>query len=141
MNWVYLVKSASKIENKMILGIGTDLVDIRRIERVWTRFPTRFVRRISSSQERASDISALLIAKRFAAKEACSKALGVGLGRKLSFQDMTVRTGLRRPPEIEVRLEALLKIWPDIAPSKIKLDFSLSDEYPYVQAFVVVSRL
>ena len=125
----------------MILGIGTDLVDIRRIERLWTRFRDRFAARISSPQENTSDASPLLLAKRFSAKEACSKALGVGIGSALSFQDMTVRTGLNAPPKIEVAPGTLLKISPKIDPSKIRLDFSLSDEYPYVQAFVIVSKV
>jgi holo-[acyl-carrier protein] synthase len=125
----------------VILGIGTDLVDIRRIERLWTRFHDRFVLRVSSPLEETGHPSPLLLAKRFAGKEACSKALGVGIGAKLSFRDITIRTGLSAPPQIEVTHTALLKIHPQTDPSKIKLDFSLSDEYPYVQAFVIVSQV
>ena len=125
----------------MILGIGTDLVDTRRIERLWSRFHNRFVLRVSSPLEETGHPSPLLLAKRFAAKEACSKALGVGIGSKLSFQDIIVRTGLKGPPKIEVSRAALLKIYPKTDLTKIKLDFSLSDEYPYVQAFVIVSQV
>ncbi len=138
----------------MILGIGTDLVDIRRIERVVHKFPQAFWRRISSEQETTQDTaqnteqdaphthapSPLLLAKRFASKEACSKALGVGIGSFLSFHDMTLENGLKGPPKIHVREHVITKLWPHHE-SKIKLDLSLSDEYPYVQAFVVMSKL
>lgn len=127
----------------MILGIGTDFVDVRRIERALSRFPTAFLQRISSCDEETESLSqpALTAAKRFAAKEACSKALGVGIGRMLSFQDITARHGLRGPPQLSVAGEVLQRIFPAHAPDRIRLDLSLSDEYPYVQAFVVASFL
>ncbi|WP_172642868.1 holo-ACP synthase [Candidatus Hepatobacter penaei] len=139
----------------MILGIGTDLVDIRRIERVVRKFPEAFWRRISSEQEVAQDTAhntkqnaphmhtppPLLLAKRFASKEACSKSLGVGIGAFLSFHDMTLENGLKGPPNIHVREHVLTTLWPQHESKKIRLDLSLSDEYPYVQAFVVMSKL
>ena len=127
----------------VILGIGTDLVDIRRVEQSLKKFPQSFLPRISSPKDQMTTQNslAILAAKRFCAKEACAKAFGVGIGRYLSFRDMTVVNGLNRPPEIRLAPDILPKIWPDLAHKKIKLDLSLSDEYPYVQAFVVVSRL
>ena len=116
-------------------------MDVRRVERALTRFPTAFLQRISSCDEETEGLSqpALTAAKRFAAKEACSKALGVGIGRLLSFQDITVKHGLRGPPQLAVAPKALRRIFSAHAPDRIRLDLSLSDEYPYVQAFVVAS--
>ena len=127
----------------MILGIGTDFVDVRRIERALSRFPTAFLQRISSPDEETDSLSqpALTAAKRFAAKEACSKALGVGIGRTLSFQEITVVHGLRGAPQLSVSHDALGRIFSAHVPNRIRLDLSLSDEYPYVQAFVVASFL
>lgn len=124
-----------------IFGIGTDLVDIRRIEKSMKRFPEKFLERISSPQESLINHTAVLGAKRFAAKEACSKALGVGIGQYLSFKDITLRQGLKKPPELQVTAHVLEKICKGTSIEKIRLDLSLSDEYPYVQAFVIISFL
>ena len=131
----------------MILGVGMDLVDVRRIEKLLHLYGERFWNRVLNPQERAllkenfSSWSALLLAKRFAAKEACSKALGTGISADLSWHDMTIVHGLGKPPQILLSPFFLDKIqkkrgWTDL----IKLDLSLSDEYPYVLAFVVLSR-
>jgi holo-[acyl-carrier protein] synthase len=126
-----------------ILGIGSDLVDIRRIERLVERFPQRFQRRILSIEERAETtaFTPRILAKRFAAKEACSKACGVGISRTLSFQDMTIHHGRGKTPEIVIKGKALEKIWPFVGEhSTIQARLSLSDELPYVQAFVIITQ-
>ena len=128
----------------MILGIGCDLLDMRRIEKAVKRFPNRFAERLLSLDEKKDPRAKTptSMAKRFAAKEACSKACGVGIGRFLSFQDITIKHGQKAAPQIFLSSQAVDKIWGGkIAPSEIKLDLSLSDEYPYVQAFVILSRV
>ena len=118
-----------------IWGIGTDLVDIRRIEAALNQFGERFWRRVLNETEIAGltqPPDARICAKRFAAKEACAKALGTGIGGRLSFHQITVYHGLRAPPRLVCSA-------PDLVTPDMRLDLSLADEYPYVQAFVVVS--
>lgn len=128
----------------MILGIGTDLVDARRIEKVLTRYPQTFPRKILSAIEQTHwthNPTPLSMAKRFALKEAAAKACGVGIGKDLSFQDMHIQHARQAPPRITFSSRTLAKLWPNKDTKKIKVDASLSDEYPYVQAFVIISEV
>lgn len=129
----------------MVIGIGTDLLDIRRIEKINQRFPKRFGRLILSEQEKASGkpdlYASLSLAKRFAAKEAIVKACGLGFCPKLWFKDITVLHGLGKAPEVYLSQTAAENLWKDLLRAfKIKIDLSLSDEYPYIQAFVIISK-
>jgi holo-[acyl-carrier protein] synthase len=127
----------------MIIGIGSDLIDIRRIERSLARFGERFTHRIFTEGERArSDrkaTRAASYAKRFAAKEACSKALGTGMNRGVFWRDMEVvnlRSGqptMRLTGGAAARLAALL---PEGHVGH--LHHSLTDDPPLAQAFVVI---
>jgi holo-[acyl-carrier protein] synthase len=128
----------------MILGIGSDLVDIRRIEKVIARHGQRFIGRIFTDIERAkAERRATRIdtyAKRFAAKEACSKALGTGFRRGVFFKDMGVVNLPSGRPTMKLTggaLEQLRRITPKGFEARI--DVSLTDEYPIAQAFVVIS--
>lgn len=128
----------------MILGIGSDLVDIRRIEKVIARHGERFIGRIFTDIERAkAERRATRIetyAKRFAAKEACSKALGTGFRRGVFFKDMGVVNLPSGRPTMKLTggaLEQLRRITPEGFEARI--DVSLTDEYPIAQAFVVIS--
>lgn len=139
----------------MILGVGSDLLDVRRIERSLQRFGSRFVRRIFSDaeQRRAQSVPqpAWSYAKRFAAKEACAKALGSGLGRnKVSFRDFSIQNTPSGRPEMLVKGGALHQLHRRLAEMSIDctedevfdhchIHLSLSDEYPYAQAFVVIA--
>lgn len=125
----------------MILGIGTDLLDMRRIQGIYARFPQAFPKRLLSSEESDRTHDARSLAKLFCAKEACSKALGTGIGQKLGFQDITVQHQLKAPPKIHVAPYVIAKIWPHVSPKNVQLDLSLSDEYPYVQAFVIALQI
>jgi holo-[acyl-carrier protein] synthase len=130
----------------MILGLGSDLVDIRRIEKVLERHGDRFIARIFTPIERAkAEMRAARIdtyAKRFAAKEACAKALGTGFRQGVFFRDMGVVNLPSGRPTMELTggaLERLNAITPQ--GHKPRIDLSLTDEYPLAQAIVIISAV
>ena len=130
----------------MIIGIGSDLTDIRRIEQTLSRFGDRFISRIFTEVERTrserKQDRAASYAKRFAAKEACAKALGTGLKRGVFWRDMGVVNLRSGQPTMALtggaaaRLAAML---PDGMRGAIHL--SLTDDHPYAQAFVIIEAL
>lgn len=130
----------------MILGIGSDLVDIRRIEQTLARHGERFIDRIYTETERAraerrADRIATY-AKRFAAKEACAKALGTGFRRGVFFRDMGVVNLPSGKPTLQLTggaLERLHAMTP--AGFSAQIDLAITDEYPLAQAFVVISAV
>ena len=130
----------------MILGIGTDLVDIRRIEQTIARHGDRFINRIYTEVERArAERRANRIdtyAKRFAAKEACAKALGTGFRLGVFFRDMGVVNLPSGKPTLRLTGGALRRL-EAITPSgwEPRIDLALTDEYPLAQAFVVISAM
>lgn len=124
----------------MIFGIGNDLVDIRRIEKTLINFGARFINRILKPQEALrveGDLKrrASYVAKRFAAKEALIKALG---GGNLNWHDIMVTNDESGKPQLSL-LGNALDILQQKGINNYKIDVSLSDEYPYAQAFVVIS--
>jgi len=128
----------------MIIGIGSDVVDVRRIAKVIERHRERFLDRIFTSTERAkagSRANAVeTYAKRFAAKEACAKALGTGLRRGVFWRDMGVINLPGGRPTMKLTggaLERLHAITP--AGCEAKIDVSLTDEGPTAQAIVIIS--
>jgi holo-[acyl-carrier protein] synthase len=130
----------------MIIGIGSDLVDVRRIERVLERHGERFLARIftATERERAERRAnrAETYAKRFAAKEACSKALGTGLNRGVYWRDMGVVNLPSGRPTIRLTggaLQRLAAITP--AGHQAQIDLTLTDEGPLAQAFVIISAV
>jgi holo-[acyl-carrier protein] synthase len=135
----------------MILGIGSDLVYIRRIEQALSRFGKRFENRIFTENEQKyarrsenADIKfiASTYAKRFAAKEACAKALNTGFGSGVSWRDIEIVNSAGGAPEIQITggaLKILQKITPGGTIAKIFV--SLSDEYPYAQAYVIIDSV
>jgi holo-[acyl-carrier protein] synthase len=130
----------------MILGIGSDLVDVRRIEQVIARHGERFLGRIFTDVERAkAEARANRVetyAKRFAAKEACAKALGTGLRRGVFWRDMGVvnlpggRPTLRLTGGALRRLQAITP-----AGCEARIDLTITDEGPLAQALVVISAV
>ena len=130
----------------MILGIGTDLVDIRRIEQTIARHGDRFINRIYTEVERArAERRANRIdtyAKRFAAKEACAKALGTGFRLGVFFRDMGVVNLPSGKPTLRLTGGALKRL-EAITPAgwEPRIDLALTDEYPLAQAFVVISAM
>jgi holo-[acyl-carrier protein] synthase len=130
----------------MIIGIGTDLCDIRRIAKTIDRHGDRFLARIYTATERtraerrANRIDTY--AKRFAAKEACAKALGTGFRAGVFFRDMGVVNLPSGKPTLRLTGGALQRLQ-QITPKGYEphIDLALTDEWPYAQAFVVISAL
>jgi len=127
-----------------ILGIGVDLVDVRRIERAMIRHPISFVRRIFTDQEQDYAQSKtrpyLSYAKRFAAKEAFAKATGLGMGSALGWRDVEVVTLSKGAPQLRMSEgceQTLQRVWKQPVQGFV----SLSDEFPYAQAFVMLVGL
>ena len=123
----------------MIYGIGTDLVDIERVEKILLKNRDGFVKRVLSEHEQAlftnKADSAAYCAKRFAAKEAFAKALGTGIGRVVSFQDLTVRNNENGKPHF-IPSEKLRQF---LVEKNIKqAHLSISDESNNAIAFVVL---
>ena len=130
----------------MILGIGSDLVDVRRIERVIVRHGERFLARIFTAAERSrADRRAgrfETYAKRFAAKEACAKALGTGLRAGVFWRDMGVVNLPSGRPTMELTGGArnrLAAITP--AGCEAQIDVTITDEGPIAQALVIISAV
>lgn len=130
----------------MIAGIGADLVDIRRIEAVLARFGDRFVERCFTDVERAKSDRrkerAASYAKRFAAKEACSKALGTGLKMGIGWREMGVVNLPSGRPTLELTGKAALLL-AAMAPEGMRVvaHLTITDDYPLAQAFVVLEAL
>jgi holo-[acyl-carrier protein] synthase len=128
----------------MILGIGSDIVDVRRIERVVTRHGERFIARIFTDIERARAARGAkrmeTYAKRFAAKEACAKALGTGFRAGVFFRDMGVVNLRSGRPTMELTGGALARLRA-ITPAgyQARIDITITDEGPIAQALVVIS--
>jgi holo-[acyl-carrier protein] synthase len=130
----------------MIIGIGSDLIDIRRIEKTLARHGSRFTERVFTERERAKAESrkrqADTYAKRFAAKEACSKALGTGLSHGVFWRDMEVINLPSGKPTMsltngaDVRLRSMMP-----EGMKAVVHLSITDEYPMAQAFVIIEAV
>lgn len=130
----------------MIIGIGNDLIDIRRIEKTLDRFGDRFVRRCFTETERkksdARRLRAASYAKRYAAKEACSKALGTGFRKGVFWRDLGVVNLPGGKPTMELTNGArdrLDEILPDGMDAQI--DLTITDEYPMAEATVIISAV
>lgn len=130
----------------MIIGLGNDLIDIRRIERALEKFGDRFVARVFTDIERVKSEKranrAASYAKRFAAKEACSKALGTGLKSGVFWRDMGVVNLSSGQPTMNLTggaAERLSLITPNGMRPVISL--SLTDDYPLAQAIVIIAAV
>ena len=130
----------------MIIGLGSDLADIRRVENSLERFGERFTHRIFTELERARSERkadrAASYAKRFAAKEACAKALGTGFRKGVFWRDMGVANLPSGQPTMVLTggaAERLRAITP--AGHKPVVHLSLTDDHPYAQAFVIIEAL
>ncbi|HUS55664.1 MAG TPA: holo-ACP synthase [Thermohalobaculum sp.] len=130
----------------MIIGIGADLADIRRIERTLERFGDRFIQRVFTEMEQAKSERrherVASYAKRWAAKEACAKALGTGLRMGVAWREMGVVNLPSGQPTMQVsggaavRLEALMPVG-----RKPRIHVTITDDHPWAQAFVVIEAL
>jgi holo-[acyl-carrier protein] synthase len=128
----------------MIIGIGNDITDIRRIEKVIERHGERFLSRIFTDVERARAErrakSVETYAKRFAAKEACSKALGTGMRGGVWWRDMGVVNLPSGRPTMRLTGGAAARLARLVPPGyEADIHVSITDEYPLAQAFVIIS--
>jgi len=134
----------------MIIGIGSDIIDITRIEKVIGRHGDRFIDRIFTEAERAkaerrSKMPKLIwatYAKRFAAKEACSKALGTGIRRGVWWRDMGVVNLPGGRPTMKLTGGALARLESLTPPGhEARIDLTITDDWPLAQAFVIISAV
>jgi len=130
----------------MIIGIGSDLIDIRRIEKTLERHGARFIERVYTPiEQRKSDRRnqrAASYAKRFAAKEACAKALGTGLRNGVFWRDMGVVNLPSGAPTMALTngaAERLAEITP--AGHRAKIHLTITDDFPLAQAFVIIEAI
>ena len=131
----------------MIIGLGNDLIDIRRIESTLERFGARFTDRVFTETERAKSDRraqrAASYAKRFAAKEACAKALGTGVPRRgVHWQHMGVVNLPSGQPTLALTGGAARRL-EEITPEGMvaRIDVTLTDDYPLAQAIVIISAM
>ena len=130
----------------MILGIGNDIIDIRRIEKTLERFGDRFVQRLfTDTEQKRSErrkLRAASYAKRFAAKEACSKALGTGLRQGGFWRDMGVTNLPSGKPTMTLTNEALARL-NKMVPTGMsaQIDLTITDDFPTAQAIVIISAV
>lgn len=130
----------------MILGIGSDLIDIRRVEESIAKYGERFLNRIYTDIERAKSDKrankAASYAKRFAAKEACSKALGTGLNQGVYWRDMGVVNLPGGKPTMRLTNGALRRL-EEMTPEGMtaQIDLTITDDFPLAQAFVIISAV
>jgi len=130
----------------MILGIGSDLSDIRRIQNSLDRFGERFTNRVYTELERTrserKNDRAASYAKRFAAKEACAKALGTGIRRGVFWRDMGVINLRSGQPTMALTGGAAERLAEMTPPGmKAVIHLSLTDDHPYAQAFVIIEAV
>lgn len=130
----------------MIIGIGSDIIDIRRIERTLERFGRRFIDRVYTPiEQRRSEGRAqrsASYAKRFAAKEACAKALGTGFRAGVFWRDMGVVNLPSGKPTMQLAGGAARRLAEITPPGMVaQIDLSITDDHPQAQAIVIISAV
>jgi holo-[acyl-carrier protein] synthase len=130
----------------MIIGLGNDIIDIRRVERTIERYGERFLSRIFTEIERRKSDNragrAASYAKRFAAKEACAKALGTGFRQGVFWRDMGVVNSPSGRPTLQLTggaARALERLTPE--GHEVRIDLSITDDFPTAQAIVIISAV
>ena len=130
----------------MILGLGNDIIDIRRVEKTIERYGERFLSRVFTDTERTKSdrrsLRAASYAKRFAAKEACSKALGTGFRRGVYWRDMGVVNLPSGRPTLELTGGAA-RVLEELTPAghEVRIDLTITDDFPTAQAIVIISTV
>jgi len=132
----------------MILGLGSDICDIRRIEKVIEQYGDRFLERVftpterSKAMRRTEKIRAATFAKRFAAKEAASKALGTGFRKGVFFSDLGVANLPSGQPTLILTGGADIRLRAITPPGMVaQVALTMTDEYPYAYAQVIISAM
>jgi holo-[acyl-carrier protein] synthase len=130
----------------MIVGIGSDLIDIRRIEKSLERYGERFIKRIYTDIEQARSegrrARVASYAKRFAAKEACAKALGSGISQGVFWRDMGVANLLSGKPTMQLTGGAAAQLATLLpADHGALIHLTITDDFPLAQAFVIIEAI
>ena len=130
----------------MIIGLGNDVIDIRRVERTIERYGERFLARVFTETERLKSDNragrAASYAKRFTAKEACAKALGTGFRQGVFWRDMGVVNLPSGRPTLQLTggaARALERLIPE--GHEVRIDLSITDDFPTAQAIVIISAV
>lgn len=130
----------------MIIGLGNDIIDIRRVEKTIERYGNRFLSRVFTDTEREKSDRrakrAASYAKRFAAKEACAKALGTGFSKGVFWRDMGVINLPSGRPTLELTGGAA-SVLQGLTPEgfEIRIDLTITDDFPTAQAIVIISAV
>ncbi len=134
----------------MIVGIGCDIANISRIEDTLEKYSTHFMHKIFTKDEiaemnRRKNVSkreyASMVAKRFSAKEACSKALGTGFRKGVFWRNIEIKHLQSGKPTIKLSGGALMVAQSLCESGNININVSMSDDYPWAQAYVVIERI
>jgi holo-[acyl-carrier protein] synthase len=130
----------------VIIGIGSDLIDIRRVEKTLERHGERFIARVfTETEKRKSEgrrLRAASYAKRFAAKEACAKALGTGLSRGVFWRDMGVVNLPGGKPTMQLTGGAAARLAQMLPPGhSAVVHLTITDDFPLAQAFVIIEAV
>jgi holo-[acyl-carrier protein] synthase len=130
----------------VIIGLGSDLIDIRRVEKSLARFGERFTHRVFTEVERVKSDKranrAASYAKRFAAKEACSKALGTGIARGVYWTDMGVVNLPGGKPTMRLTNGAAQRLAEMMPPGhEPRIHVTITDDFPLAQAFVIIEAI
>ncbi len=130
----------------VIIGIGSDLIDIRRVEKTLERHGERFIARVfTETEKRKSEgrrLRAASYAKRFAAKEACAKALGTGLSRGVFWRDMGVVNLPGGKPTMQLTGGAAARLAQMLPPGhRAVVHLTITDDFPLAQAFVIIEAV
>jgi holo-[acyl-carrier protein] synthase len=124
-----------------ILGLGTDIVNIKRIEKIVIKNKKNFIKKILHKKEKKEKkITAEFLSKKFAAKEAFSKALGTGIGKLINFNEIIIINKPSGAPTIQIEKKAEKRVLKILNAKKPKYFISISDDYPFALATVIISK-
>ena len=124
-----------------ILGLGTDIVNIKRIEKILKKNKKNFIDKILHSKEKkGKKITAEYLSKKFSAKEAFSKALGTGIGKVIQFNEIIIINKSNGKPTIQIEKKAEKRVLKKLKVNKAKYFISISDDYTFALATVIISK-
>src|SRR5210317_340272 len=122
-----------------IIGLGNDIVNIKRVEKILLKNKKNFIKKIFNSKEIiSSKISAKYVSKRFAAKEAFAKAIGTGIGKTIKFNEIIITNNKYGAPGISLEKNVEKRVLKKLKVKRIKYFLSLSDDYPFALATVII---
>ena len=123
-----------------VLGLGSDIVNIKRIEKIIKNNKKNFLSKILHKDEKKlKKFTANTIAKKFAAKEAFAKAIGTGIGKYIQFNEICIHHNKNGAPKIKLDKNVEKRILANLKIKKVKFFLSISDDYPFALATVIIS--